>query len=161
MKYNPDVHHRRSIRLKGYDYSQPGAYFITICTYRRACLFGDVIEGDMHLNPLGNMAWQCWQAIPDHFPHAVLDAFVVMPNHVHGIVWIVDGLNPSAAMVGANDYSPLPDSPPQPSPTHSPHPRGTSKTIGSMVRGFKIGVTQWARANLDIQTVWQRSPREM
>jgi len=161
MKCNPDVHHRRSIRLKGYDYSQPGAYFITICTYRRACLLGDVIEGDMHLNPLGNMAWQCWQAIPDHFPHAVLDAFVVMPNHVHGIVWIVDGLNPSAAMVGANDYSPLPDSPPQPSPTHSSHPRGTSKTIGSMVRGFKIGVTQWARANLDIQTVWQRSPREM
>ena len=161
MKYNPDVHHRRSIRLKGYDYSQPGAYFITICTYRRACLLGDVIEGDMHLNPLGNMAWQCWQAIPDHFPHAVLDAFVVMPNHVHGIVWIVDGLNPSAAMVGANDHSPLPDSPPQPSPTHSSHPRGTSKTIGSMVRGFKIGVTQWARANLDIQTVWQRSPREM
>ena len=161
MKCNPDVHHRRSIRLKGYDYSQPGAYFITICTYRRACLLGDVIEGDMHLNPLGNMAWQCWQAIPDHFPHAVLDAFVVMPNHVHGIVWIVDGLNPSAAMVGASDYSPLPDSPPQPSPTHSSHPRGTSKTIGSMVRGFKIGVTQWARANLDIQTVWQRSPREM
>ena len=161
MKYNPDIHHRRSIRLKGYDYSQPGAYFITICTHRRACLFGDVIEGDMHLNPLGNMAWQCWQAIPDHFPHAILDAFVVMPNHVHSIVWIVDGLNPSAAMVGANDYSPLPDSSPQPPHTHSPHPRGTSKTIGSMVRGFKIGVTQWARANLDIQTVWQRSPREM
>ena len=157
MKYNPDIHHRRSIRLKGYDYSQPGAYFITICTYRRACLLGDVIEGDMHLNPLGNMAWQCWQAIPDHFPHAVLDAFVVMPNHVHGIVWIVDGLNPSAAMVGASDYSPLPDSPPQPSPTHSSYPRGTSKTIGSMVRGFKIGVTKWARQNTDIYAVWQRN----
>ncbi|RMG67134.1 MAG: hypothetical protein D6715_05390 [Calditrichaeota bacterium] len=85
---DPDGHQRRSIRLKGYDYTRPGAYFITICTANRACLFGDVVDGEMRLNPLGKIARQCWLAIPDRFPHTALDEFVIVANHLHGIVWI-------------------------------------------------------------------------
>ncbi len=143
--YDPKRHRRRSIRLKGYDYAQPGAYFVTICTHRRAHLFGRVVDGKMVLNALGKIAHQCWLAIPDHFPHTELDEFVIMPNHVHGIIWIVEYPAGAGGAVGAKDFSPL------------PRPRGTSKTIGSIVRGFKIGVTKWARQNTDIHTVWQRN----
>jgi putative transposase len=137
MKYNPEIHHRRSIRLRGYDYSQAGAYFVTICTQNRECLFGDMMDGEMLLNDAGNIVHQCWDDIPNHFPHVDLDEFGVMPNHVHGIIMIVD--SPS---VGAKNFSPLP---------------GTSKTIGSIVRGFKIGVTKWMRNNTLIHDVWQRN----
>ena len=86
MLYDPNRHHRRSIRLKEYDYTQPGAYFITICTHDRAGLFGEIVDGEMRLNDCGRVAEQCWLDIPSHFPHAELDAFVIMPNHVHGIL---------------------------------------------------------------------------
>ena len=144
-RYDSDHHHRRSIRLKNYDYTQPGAYFVTVCTYERAPLFGAVADGRMILNPLGQMARQCWLAIPDHFPHTQLDKFVIMPNHVHGIIWIVDDV----ANVGAKDFSPR--------PSNGKRPRGTSRTIGSVVRGFKIGVTKWGRRNTDVFSVWQRN----
>jgi putative transposase len=88
VQYNPGKHHRRSIRLKGYDYSSPGAYFITLCAYQRHCLFGEIVNGEMQLNECGAIATECWQAIPSHFQKIQLDAFVVMPNHVHGILWI-------------------------------------------------------------------------
>lgn len=80
---------RRSIRLQGYDYSQTGAYFITLCTQNRESLFGDILNGVMHLNDAGRMVQQCWDDVPLHFPQAALDTFVVMPNHIHGIVVIV------------------------------------------------------------------------
>lgn len=86
MIYDPNKHHRRSIRLKNYDYSQPGAYFITICTHNRQCLFGEIVNGEMVLNEYGEIAKQCWLEIPVHFPHVQLDEFVIMPNHVHGII---------------------------------------------------------------------------
>ena len=127
MKYNPDVHHRRSIRLHGYDYAQPGAYFVTVCTQNRRCLFGGVMGGAMRLNAAGRVVEKCWHNIPSHFPHVALDAFVVMPNHVHGILRIVD------ASVGAKNFSPL---------QTGQRPHGTTKTIGSVIRGFKIGVTK-------------------
>ena len=92
MPYDSQKHHRRSIRLKGYDYTQPGAYYITLCTKARQCLFGDVVKGEMRLNSLGYIAFTCWQAIPNHFPHVELDAFVIMPNHLHGILVISDTL---------------------------------------------------------------------
>jgi len=90
MPYDPTRHHRRSIRLKGYDYSQAGAYFVTICTQDRACLFGKVVNGEMRLNDAGRMVLAEWNMLPERFPHVVLDAFVVMPNHVHGIVVITN-----------------------------------------------------------------------
>jgi REP element-mobilizing transposase RayT len=83
-------HRRRSIRLKGYDYSQAGAYFITVCTQGRACLFGDVVGEEMRLNDAGRVVQAIWDALPGHFPFVELDEFVVMPNHVHGVVWIAD-----------------------------------------------------------------------
>ena len=95
MKYSPDVHHRRSIRLKGYDYSRPGAYFVTICTQGRLCLFGDVVDGNVILNESGRMVQTVWDEIPHHYPYVDVDAFVIMPNHIHGIVIIV-GAGPCA-----------------------------------------------------------------
>lgn len=90
MAYDPQIHHRHSIRLKGYNYTQPGAYFITICTKARQCLFGNVVKSEMQLNYLGHIAFNYWQTIPDHFPHIELDTFVVMPNHLHGILIMTD-----------------------------------------------------------------------
>jgi putative transposase len=76
---------RRSIRLKGYDYSQAGAYFLTIITLGRECLFGDVAGGVMGIYTLARIVQECWQEIPAYFPHVNTDVFGVMPNHFHGI----------------------------------------------------------------------------
>ena len=81
---------RQSIRLRGYDYSASGAYFITLCTQNRERLFGKIVRGEMHLNAAGRIAQHGWEQIRVHFPHVELDAFVIMPDHVHGIVWIND-----------------------------------------------------------------------
>jgi REP element-mobilizing transposase RayT len=89
MKYNPDIHRRRSIRLKGYDYSQAGAYFVTLCAQNRQCIFGNITDERMALNDAGRMVQTTWNEIPDHYPGVDVDAFVVMPNHIHGIVIFV------------------------------------------------------------------------
>ncbi|MDP5018807.1 transposase [Anabaena sp. UHCC 0187] len=93
MKYNPKIHHRQSIRLRGYDYSEPGAYFITICTQNRECNLGEIINGEMKLTVRGFIIDEFWLKIPEHFPNVELDEFVVMPNHVHGIIVINDNFN--------------------------------------------------------------------
>jgi REP element-mobilizing transposase RayT len=207
MKYNPQTHHRRSIRLKGYDYSQAGAYFITICTHNRECLFGTIENGEMMLNDGGNIAEECWLEIPKHFPNVVLHEYIVMPNHVHGIIELVGAKNispdntnqhspgdtgahqhspgntgahqHSPGNAGAHQHSPGDTGAHQHSPgnagahQHSPGDTGAkdfsplripfvspSRTIGSIIRGYKIGVTKWFRANTDIETVWQRNYHE-
>ncbi len=99
MRYDPDRHHRRSIRLSGYDYSQPGAYFITICTRERACLFGEVADGEIRLNEAGQMILAEWNALTARFPAIQLDAFVVMPNHVHGIFMITTNVSGATTRV--------------------------------------------------------------
>jgi hypothetical protein len=81
---------RTSIRLKGYDYTQAGSYFVNLCTWQRACLFGDVVDGEMVLSRCGQVAAQKWRDIPRHFPNAALDEWVVMSNHIYGITWIID-----------------------------------------------------------------------
>ncbi|MBC7237764.1 MAG: hypothetical protein H5T69_18130, partial [Chloroflexi bacterium] len=86
MKYDPERHHRRSIRLKGYDYTQPGAYFVTIVTQDRARLFGEVVDGEMRLNDAGRMVQTVWDELPAFYPGVQTDAFIVMPNHIHGII---------------------------------------------------------------------------
>jgi putative transposase len=88
-RYNPQIHHRRSIRLKGYDYAQAGFYFITICCQDRACLFGDVVNGAMQLNDSGMMVEKWYYELENKFPHIKCHAMVVMPNHFHCIVEIV------------------------------------------------------------------------
>ena len=171
MKYNPNIHHRRSIRLKGYDYSQAGLYFVTICVQDRQCLFGKITDSEMVLNDFGKIASQCWIEIPQHFPHAVLHEYIIMPNHVHGIIELEthvgaknfspeqipqitpEQIPPSseqgAIVVGAKNFLPL-------QPITNNKPFGTSRTIGSIVRGFKIGVTKQLG-----YSVWQRNYYEI
>ena len=86
MTYDPNIHHRRSIRLQGYDYSQAGAYFVTICAQGREYLFGDIVNGALQPNNYAQVVVKWWNAIPEHFPSVELDEFVLMPNHMHGIV---------------------------------------------------------------------------
>jgi REP element-mobilizing transposase RayT len=93
--YNPDRHHRRSIRLRGYDYSQNGGYFITICTQNRTCLFGNIVDGEMRMSGAGVMITTVWEEIPIYYPEIELGDFIVMPNHFHGIIAIV-GAGPRA-----------------------------------------------------------------
>ena len=89
MTYSSDRHRRRSIRLKGYDYRQAGAYFVTICTQDRECVLGDVSDGIVRLNDAGRMAQSVWNEMPAHYPGVELDTFVIMPNHIHGIIVLV------------------------------------------------------------------------
>ncbi len=86
MAANDELPSRRSIRLPGYDYGGLGAYYVTICTHRRACLFGTVESDAMRLSAAGRLASQHWEALPQRFPGLTLDAYVVMPNHLHGIL---------------------------------------------------------------------------
>jgi REP element-mobilizing transposase RayT len=88
VPYDATKHHRQSIRLPGYDYTSPGAYFVTICLQRGECLLGQVVDGEMHLNEWEQVASHYWKRIPHHFHHVQLDAWVVMPNHLHGIIVI-------------------------------------------------------------------------
>ena len=91
MPYDPETHHRRSHRLPGYDYSQPGKYSITICTQNKLHLFGQVVEGAIHLNELGEHVGVCWRWLAKHFPYVAIDEWILMPNHLHGILEIRAG----------------------------------------------------------------------
>lgn len=104
MPHHSGEHHRHSIRLPGYDYSLAGAYFVTIVTQDRVCLFGSVVQGEMMLNDIGRLIERRWHEIPSHFSNVRLDAFVIMPNHIHGIIIITDvgaGLVPAQSDPGA------------------------------------------------------------
>lgn len=90
MTYNPDLHHRRSIRLREYDYSSVGAYFVTLCVQGRECLFGSVTDGGMQMNEAGRMVEGAWRALAERFPNVMVDEFVVMPNHLHGVIVVTD-----------------------------------------------------------------------
>jgi len=90
MRYDPNKHHRRSIRLKGYDYTQAGVYFVTIVTQNRACLFGDIVAGEVRLNAFGQAVAETWLWLATQYGYVELDEWVVMPNHLHGIVVITE-----------------------------------------------------------------------
>jgi putative transposase len=152
MKYNPQKHHRRSIRLPEYDYSQPGAYFITIVTCQRDCLFGTVVNGEMQYSPMGQIAAEHWLLIPEHFPQVELGTYVVMPNHVHGVIIIRE--NGMAA-----------NSPPSVRATHwvAPTPNRPKRgSIGAIIGAYKMSVTRRIHKEiygLDVSSpnVWQRN----
>ena len=153
IKYNPAIHHRRSIRLKGYDYSQDGLYFITICTHNREFLFGEIINQEMILNSAGKMTNECWLKIPEHFPDAILHNHVVMPNHVHGIIelasrHVVGVQNVGVQIVGVQNFEPQ---------QQNQFQHIIPRSIGSIVRGYKIGVTNYFRTHTDVYQVWQRN----
>ena len=88
-KYNPNIHYRRSIRLKGYDYSQEGLYFITICCQDRFCRFGNIENNEMVFNEYGKIAYDEWMKLSERFPNMEMDKFQIMPNHIHGIIALV------------------------------------------------------------------------
>ena len=140
MKYDPGKHHRRSVRLPGYNYAQAGAYFVTFVTHQRQCLFGEIVDGEMLVGSHGDTVMEEWLRSAEVRREIELDAFVLMPNHVHGIVIIRD--------VGAHGRAPLP-------PTSHRPPR----SLGSFVAGFKSAITK--RINLLRETpgrpVWQRN----
>ncbi len=146
MTYDPQRHHRRSIRLKGYDYAQPGAYFITICTQHRACLFGEVVDGEMRLNDYGKIVEFTWHDLVNHISGIMLDAFVVMPNHVHGIVIITDG----PGVVGAGS---------EPAPTTPATAHTARHGLPEIVRQFKTFSARRINALRGTPgvSVWQRN----
>ena len=100
MISHSSTHQRRSIRLKGYDYSQAGAYFITICTYNRQHGLGEIVNGEMQLNEFGHIVQSTWQDLVNHIAGIELGEFVIMPNHIHGIITIV-GAGSEPAPTGA------------------------------------------------------------
>jgi len=124
MGYDPDRHHRRSIRLKGHDYAEPGAYFVTICTYQRECLLGHVEGVDVVLSSAGRIAQSIWEGLADRFPSVGTDEFVIMPNHIHGII-----------VVGAQFIA----------PDSTWNPTNHAPTLGEIVRAFKATVTRLVR----------------
>jgi len=143
---------RRSIRLPDFDYTRPGAYFVTICAHDRACLFGDVVDGMMRVNGFGEIVQQIWDAVPDHFPHVALDQFVIMPNHVHGIIVLNDDDRVGAGSPRPNDIVRHEKTGGETPPLHRP-------LLGQVVGYFKYQSTK--RINLlrhaPAQPVWQRN----
>ena len=131
MKFDPTKHHRRSIRLKGYDYSQAGAYFVTICVEHRECLFGEIVNGEMQCNAFGEIVWKWWNELPNYYAPVVLDEFVVMPNHMHGILVITD--------VGAGSSRPAPVGD---ADVGRQDARTKTRTVGQLIGYFKHEITK-------------------
>lgn len=138
--YDPEKHHRRSIRLSGYDYAGAGAYFVTVCTRGKESLFGAFVGDQVRLSPWGRIALQCWRSIPQHYARVGLGAFVVMPNHVHGIIHIEEAGTACRA------------------PTTEAFARPVAGSLATIVRSFKAAVTRRVR-RLDSDAgrrIWQR-----
>ena len=168
MNYDPELHHRHSIRLKGYDYSQAGAYFITICTSERICLFGKIEHGQMILNDVGIIAYNKWWKTTELRKNVELDAFVVMPNHIHGIIIINSsgGFNEMNANGRGVLHTPnqiqnemgVCNTPDEKGVCNTPlRPRSPSQTIGAIVRGYKSSVTKQIKPEWGLKTLWQRN----
>jgi REP element-mobilizing transposase RayT len=137
------LHHRRSIRLPEYDYSQSGVYFVTICAQGRECLFGEVMTDSMVLSPIGRIVEDVWLALPCHFAHIELDAFIVMPNHFHGLVQI----NAPHSITKNRDEQ-------------TSYSSGTqSQSLAALVQNFKSVTTRKINQmrQLSGKTVWQRN----
>ena len=139
-QFDAQKYHRHSIRLKGHDYSQPGAYFVTIVTCQREALIGEIMNGVMRLNPLGKLVEKCWLTIPTHFPQARLDEFAIMPNHLHGIILLSTG-------EASADNAPTLPANPMPADASPLHPIGTKpRSLGAIIQNFKSISTRFANA---------------
>lgn len=135
MAYDPEKHHRRSIRLKGYDYSQAGAYFVTLCLQYREPLFGRIVCGAMQLNPAGHMIEKWWAELPHKFVSIDVDEYVVMPDHFHGIIVITEVGHPQTVIGHPHRDAPTGDA-----PTGDP-PTKKAPTLGDIVDWFKTMTT--------------------
>ena len=141
-RYDPKIHHRKSIRLKGYDYSQAGGYYITIVTLWREGIFGEVLNGVMQTNSLGKIIQECWDEIPVHFSNVDLDASMVMPNHLHGLMVIHD--DPGRGTI----YR---------APTIEQFGKPGVGSIPTIVRTFKAAATRRAGREFNLSNIWQRN----
>lgn len=161
MKYDPAKHHRRSIRLKGYDYAQAGAYFITICTWQRECLFGEIINSEMQLSLWGEIVNLHWQNLPKYHRHLELDEFVIMPNHLHGIIVLINhnsvqnSVGAGLADISGKKQTTSQQNPPSPMLQQ----QNQLKNLPEILRGFKTFSAR--RINQMRRTfgvpVWQRN----
>jgi putative transposase len=155
MSYDPEVHRRRSIRLRNFDYAASGGYFLTLCTFQRTCLFGDVVEGAVKLNEAGELVREEWVKSGDIRDEIHLGEFVVMPNHFHAIVLFdlvgAHGMRPSTGPFISD-----------PSQGASRAPLRKPKSLGALVAGFKSAVTRRINGLTGNQggAVWQRNYHE-
>jgi len=150
VKFDPQKHHRRSIRLKGYDYSMAGAYFVTTVAWHRELLFGEVINGEMMLSSYGEIVQKWWGEIPVHFPNVKTGAFVIMPNHIHGIILIME----------RRGTVPVPNDTIYPRTKGGMTPPLRRPTLGQIVAYFKYESTKEMNLLNDTGTVtkfWQRN----
>jgi REP element-mobilizing transposase RayT len=150
--YNPAIHHRKSYRLKNYDYSKSGLYAITICCEQHQHLFGEIVDGEMILNDAGVVAKNCMIEIPEHYPNTCLHEYVIMPNHVHVIIeiikkYILQNSN-CDVIVGCQNIDALQQTNIDNNiRTKNEYQKIIHGSIGCIVRGYKIGVTKWFRKN--------------
>ncbi|MEO5887165.1 MAG: transposase [Anaerolineales bacterium] len=153
VKFDPQKHRRRSIRLKGYDYSSAGGYYVTIVTWQREFLFGEVVNKEMILSKFGLVAKQQWEKLPKRFPNIELGAYMIMPNHMHGIILITNGRGTAGSL---ND---LDHEPSRRAPTHERYQKPVRGSIPTMIRSYKSAVSY--RVNLIPETdgvpIWQRN----
>ena len=140
MKFDPNINNRHSVRLNGYDYAQAGGYYVTIVTQGRECLFGQIHNAEMILNDTGKMAAKWWNDLPNKFPSVTVDAFVVMPNHFHGILVLADEQRPASG--GEGKYG-----------------KPVTGSVGVIAGQFKAAVTKRINHVRDTPTaqVWQRN----
>ena len=145
MAFDPKKHHRQSIRLQGYDYSQAGASFVTVVTHQRDCLFGKIENGEMILNELGKIADECWRATPEHFPFVELGMHVIMPNHMHGMI-MISVIGRGAAMLRPYDDD------------GNPHKINVKpKSLGAIIRSYKSAVSYRINKEHNATGIWQRN----
>ena len=140
----PEQVGRKSIRLKRYDYSQAGWYYVTVVTQFRELLFGEVVNGEARVNTLGKIVQECWNEILVHFPHVSIDAFVIMSNHVLGILVIHD-LGSRGTIYRA------------PTPTTEQFGKPTAGSLPTIIRTFKSAITRRAGRELNLGNIWQRN----
>lgn len=160
-KFDPQKHHRRSIRLKEYNYSQAGAYYVTIVTFQRECLFGEIVNGEMELNNAGKIVQWEWLELPKRLQYVELGVYVVMPNHFHGILYFYELVG--ATRLGLTNTSFGKISFPNMTTDGvggSPLPRGPKPaSLGAVIAQFKSRATKrlWGIPSLNSTPLWQRN----
>ncbi|MBA4369458.1 MAG: transposase [Desulfobacterium sp.] len=164
MQYIPDMHHRRSIRLKNYDYSCAGLYFITICTQNRLCLFGEIRNDEIIFNHAGKMVKKAWDDIPTYYQGFDVHELIVMPNHIHGIIQILSNPDPVGAGPRACPFPHISNTTRQPREEGQPRGVAPTRSLPDIVHRFKTLTTKqyadgvanygWPRFN---KKLWQRN----
>ena len=160
MRYKPNQPTRQPLRLRGYNYGQAGVYFVTICTQERLCHFGDTEDGVITLSPTGQIVQDVWDSLPSRFYDVATDAFVIMPNHVHGTLILgADSILGPKTTVGAQFIAPgtprnVETSPSQETPEGA---MNRAPTLGECVRTLKAASTRLIRLSVLPEFAWQRN----